>query len=170
MLVMLILYLWGKKRFMQKKPTLYEAPTSGQLKQGQNEQIVEAKRKFRLLICSPSNGGCDELTRRLKVLRKDRTSALQNLTIVRVGRNENIHTDCDDVGFDAMVKAKIDELICKKQLEKTSSLKDHYNTLLSTERNLKKKIEILKTSSSAKIADASSIATFIVSLLLFLLY
>ena len=124
---------------MNQKPTNYEKMSSDSI--GNQKPADSLKKKFRLLICSPSNGGCDELTRRLKQLRKDRTSALHavesmrgsKLSIVRVGRSESIHADCDDVVFEVMVKGKIDELMMKKQSERSNSLSDHYHTLLNTE-------------------------------------
>lgn len=157
------------QRFLHQKPaatgaTTYDKPTSGDTT-GTTIKTSEfdLKKKFRLLICSPSNGGCDELTRRLKKMRHDRTSvfhAIENsrghrFNIIRVGRTDSIHSDCDDVGFDAMVKAKMDQLICKKQSERSSSLMEHYNTLITTENNLRKKIKLLKESSSANKNDAS---------------
>lgn len=127
--------------------------------------VHEQQKKFRLLICSPSNGGCDELTRRIKMLRHERTSALHafenwrghRFSIVRVGRADSIRSanDGDDVGFDAMVKSRIDQLICKKQSERSSSLMEHYKTLITAENNLRKKIQMLKSSSSVNKNDAS---------------
>lgn len=136
--------------------------TSGS-KPAEMDASILKSRKFRLLICSPSNGGCDELTRRLKQARIDRSSAFhaleqqqkRRLSIIRIGRVESIHADCDDVGFDQMVKAKIDELAFKKQSEKSVSLKENYNSLLNTEKNLRKKIEAMKTSSSTNKNDVS---------------
>lgn len=159
---------------MHQKPTTYER-SSNEASRTTNARPTTAtnsssdgvdqmaKSKFRLLICSPSNGGCDELTRRLKQMRKDRTSAIHAIeswrghrfNIIRVGRADSIHSDCDDVGFEAMVKAKVDQLICKKQSERSSSLAEHYNTLLTTENNLRKKISILKTSSTTNQNNAS---------------
>lgn len=116
------------------------------------------------MICSPSNGGCDELTRRLKHSRNtDRSSALyaihhgqagsssslSGVRIVRVGRSEGIHSDCDDVGFESMVKIKMDELMCKRQADRSSSWMQHYNELVMAERTLKMKIHALKSSSAA---------------------
>lgn len=150
----------------QKSTSTYEkqASESGTSAKATETAVTDIKRRFRLLICSPSNGGCDELTRRIKLMRKDRTSALHNIEaqrghrfcIIRVGRSDSIHSDCDDVGFDAMVKTKIDQLICKKQSERSRSLMEHYNHLLTTENNLRKKIQMLKSGSSVNKNDASA--------------
>lgn len=108
----------------------------------------------KLLICSPSNGGCDELTRRLKAHRDHHKTksflsySNKEFLIVRLGRTESMHRDCEQVYFDNLVKIKLDELIRKKELEKSSSLKSHYVELETKENILRKKIKALKASSS----------------------
>lgn len=113
------------------------------------------KKDFKVLICSPSNGGCDELTRRIKHLKTKSHSSLHMLSrdtsgfnIVRVGRPDSIHQDCQDIALDNLAKTKIEELVCRKHSEKSDSLMDHYNHLKTTEINLVKKINNLKLSSS----------------------
>jgi hypothetical protein len=106
-----------------------------------------------MLICSPSNGGCDELTRRIKILKDSKYSNLNTLnkkdfTIVRVGRSESIHKDSDDFNLEQLCKKKFEELLRKKQCEKSSSLHEHFKTLQNTENTLIKKIKLLKSSSA----------------------
>lgn len=108
-----------------------------------------------MLICSPSNGGCDELTRRLKKLKTKKNSSLQaieqakgSFRIVRIGRSDNIHRDCEEFMFESLLKSKIDELTCKKQSEKSKSLAEHYKSLKNTEVILTKKIQAVKASSN----------------------
>jgi hypothetical protein len=108
----------------------------------------------KLLICSPSNGGCDELTRRLKAHRDHHKTksflsySNKEFQIVRLGRTESMHRDCEQVYFENLVRIKLDELVRKKELEKSSSLKSHYVELETKENILKKKIKALKASST----------------------
>lgn len=109
---------------------------------------------FKILICSPSNGGCDELTRRIKSLITKKNSNLstfemkRDFNLVRIGRSDNIHRDCEDVTLDILSRKKLDELVCNKQMEKSNSLQEHYKHLKNTEQILSKKIKALKTGNS----------------------
>lgn len=118
------------------------------------EALNKKLNSFKLLICSPSNGGCDELTRRIINLRNKKNSSInpieikREFNIVRVGRNDNIHRDCEEVTLEVLYKKKFDELICKKQLEKSNSLKEHYNNLKNTEQIMRQKLKAFKNSNA----------------------
>ena len=87
---------------------------------------------MKLMISAPSNGGCDELARRIiawKGKKMSENNSVQ-LNIVRVGRLEKIHDDCDDFVLDNLVKKKLGEMPIKgsvciyiKQTEAFISLK-----------------------------------------------
>lgn len=132
----------------------FNEATQNQSTVNTNNYPIPNMNNFKMLICSPSNGGCDELTRRIKALKESKYSNLNTLnkkdfTIVRVGRSESIHKDSDDFNLDFLCKKKFEDLLRKKQCEKSSSLHDHFKTLQNTENTLIKKIKLLKSSSTA---------------------
>ncbi|CAF1098735.1 unnamed protein product [Brachionus calyciflorus] len=120
----------------------------------QNGNMSESVRKkfanFKLLICSPSNGGCDELTRRIKTLRDKKNSSINELVmkrecnIVRVGRNDSIHRDCEEITLEYLFKKKLDQLIFEKKSEKSESLSSHFKSLQQTEKMLTSRVKAFK--------------------------
>jgi superfamily I DNA and/or RNA helicase len=103
----------------------------------------------KILICSPSNSGCDELTRKIKNNKMAKNSNLKrvgnrDILIVRVGRTDSIHRDSDEFGLDFLTEKKCDELISKSQLEKSSSLKLQYDQFNKVIPVLEKKLKIAK--------------------------
>ena len=88
---------------------------------------------LRLLVCSPSNGNCDELAKRIMALNALKggqlcSSCRHELQVVRIGRPDSIHQDCEPIMFDAQWRRKINELVIVKQCEKSSSLMGQYRT------------------------------------------
>lgn len=102
----------------------------------------EKKLSLKILICSPSNGGCDELVRRIKKLKEKSGSAIsekvlcREVKIVRVGRTENIHKDCEEMTLDYAFKKAFDQLIMEKKTAKSESLMSHYKSLQFHEKYL----------------------------------
>ena len=96
-------------------------------------------RKLKLMICSPSNAGCDEIVRRL--CRK------KDWSVVRVGVNTSIHTDSDEMNFNNLVKKKFQELLNKELCKKSSSLKEQHHTFQTRESLFRKRLRDLKTAS-----------------------
>ena len=101
------------------------------------------KQPIRILICSPSNTGCDELLRKIS---SNCTSSSQsylkilghtNLKIVRLGRSDRIHADSRDFNFDILVMAKYEEYIEKYSKKVAIRIK-----------NINEKIENAKKSDS----------------------
>ena len=108
------------------------------------------QQQFKLLIWSPSNGGCYELVRKISDIRRSNKSYLKTLCnrdikIIRLGRNESIHMDSGEFNLDTLSKKKCEELICKTQAEKTTSLNDQYKNFKNIEKMLDSKIKIGKT-------------------------
>ena len=99
---------------------------------------------MKLLVCSPSNGGCDELARRLKHdIDKDLIQVGdKEFALVRIGRMESIHGDCESIMIDRLVKKKA------ITFERSDSLTNHYKDLEIKEKNIKNKIDIAKSSSN----------------------
>ena len=94
---------------------------------------------LKILICSPSNGGCDELTRRFKSFKnKLRHEKIRELNVVRVGRIESMHRDCDEITLDNLSRKKFEELVTKKNCEKSNSLNEHYKQLTLREETMRK--------------------------------
>ena len=68
--------------------------------------------RMKLLICAPSNGGCDELARRINAWNKRKGNAAcashkSALDVVRVGRAEKVHDDCHEITLDYLVERSI---------------------------------------------------------------
>ena len=105
----------------------------------------------KILICSPSNSGCDELTRKIRNSKNSPSSYInsignRNLLIVRVGRTESLHRDSEEFSLEHLAEMKCDELVRKSLLTKTSSLKEQYNSFLNMEKVLEKKLKIARLS------------------------
>ena len=120
-----------------------------------NRNLIERKEKsilnnnlctnIKILICSPSNGGCDEIARRLKAFNREYFSATKrHLSIVRLGRFEQMHKDIEDLYIDNLTKSKVTELITKSQCEKSNSIQQSYKNFIETEKNLKDKIALMR--------------------------
>ena len=118
-----------------------------------HQQNVLRRNKLKILICSPSNYGCDEIVRRL--------SCDKELSVVRVGVSNSIHADSDKINFNNLVKKKFQELLNKKQCEKSSSLREQYESFTLRESQFRKRLKELY---SATVCDHNAV---ILILLLF---
>lgn len=116
----------------------------------------EKKFNLKIMICSPSNGGCDELARRLKKLKDTSGSAIsekvlrREANIVRVGRCENIHKDCEEMTLEFLFKKTFDHFMMEKKTAKSESLMSHYKTLQSHEKKFSIRVKEFKTSGKEK--------------------
>lgn len=116
----------------------------------------DKKFSLKILVCSPSNGGCDELARRIKKLQEKSGSAIsekvlrREAKIVRVGRSENIHKDCEEITLDFLLKTTFDQLMMEKQTAKSESLMSHYKTLQSHEKKFSLRVKEFKLSGKEK--------------------
>ena len=72
----------------------------------------------------------------------------QDLNVVRVGRIDNMHKDCDDVGLEKLARKKYEEMMNKKELEKSGSHKKHHDYLSNMEKVLSDRLRALSSSSS----------------------
>lgn len=113
-----------------------------------------SSKNAKILICSPSNSNCDEITRRIKEL-KSRPLLRPNNTktdcsILRLCSREANAREFDDFNLEILYKKHLNELINRKQCDKSSSLKEHYSNLKMKESALKKKIKILKNSNESE--------------------
>jgi len=59
-------------------------------------------KKVKILVCAPSNAGCDEIVRRLKRGVQKSDGQIYKPKLVRIG-TEAIHPDCKDVTIEALV-------------------------------------------------------------------
>ena len=104
---------------------------------------------FKLLICSPSNSGCDEITRRIKEIKHKQVLKVdqkKDIMIVRLGRTDNMHKDGEEFNLDVLSRRRFEELMTKKQCEKSKSLQEFYTTFITKENNYIKKRNALKAS------------------------
>ena len=94
-------------------------------------------------MCSPSNGGCDELTRRLKFDVDNDLIQIDNkeFGLVRVGRIESIHNDCDSILLEKLAAKKA---TCFEKAEKSDSLTEHYEAMKKMQKDLENKIRNAK--------------------------
>jgi hypothetical protein len=84
----------------------------------------------------------------LKAFKKTGSDTNKELNIVRVGRIESIHRDCDDMTLDNLARKKFESLVTKKNCEKSNSLNEHYKQLKCREETMRKKLKALKSGSS----------------------
>jgi hypothetical protein len=96
--------------------------------------------KLRILVCSPSNGGCDELTRRIKYDVDNDFIKIDDkkFGLVRVGRIESIHDDCDSILLENLAAQKG---ISYDKAEKCDSLAEYYEELKRIQKDLENKIK-----------------------------
>jgi predicted DNA helicase len=87
-----------------------------------------------ILVCAPSNAGCDEIVRRLKDGVKLKDGTLSKIKIVRIGSADAIHPDNQDVFIDSLV----DNLLLEdKDYERITALtKEFREELQSLSREL----------------------------------
>ena len=119
-------------------------------------KAMSNKQTIKILICSPSNTGCDELVRKISSSRTSSQSYLntvddKDLKIVRLGRSERIHEDSNEFNFDDLAREKYDELVDKYSKTNsncpTYSTEDHtYISLLEKENEINERIEDAKSS------------------------
>ncbi|RNA26770.1 putative helicase senataxin [Brachionus plicatilis] len=119
-------------------------------------KVNEKNLNLKIMICSPSNGGCDELTRRIKKLKEQTWSAIyervlqREAKVVRVGRTESIHKDCEEMTLDFLYKKAFDQLMMEKKTTKSESLTSHYKNLQFHEKKFTIRVKEFKTSGKEK--------------------
>jgi len=79
---------------------------------GRPQQSLSTSKK--MLVCAPSNAAVDELVMRLKEGVKTLTGEFHKLSVVRLGRSDNINAKVLDVTLDELVKAKLNLASGKK--------------------------------------------------------
>ncbi|MCJ1476050.1 DEAD-box type RNA helicase [Lambiella insularis] len=78
-----------------------------QIENGNNTQQSLLPASKKLLICAPSNAAVDELVMRLKDGVKTSNGEYYKLSIVRLGRSDNMNENVKDVTLDELVNAKL---------------------------------------------------------------
>ena len=94
-------------------------------------------------MCLPSNGGCDELTHRLKFDVDNDLIQIDNkeFGLVRLGRIESIHDDFDSI---LLEKLAAKNATCFEKAEKSDSLTEHYEAMKKMQKDLENKIRNAK--------------------------
>ena len=59
------------------------------------------------------------------------------LSVVRVGRTESMHSDCERITLDVLTRLKLDEIIRERQCAKSISLQDHCKKLTDRQTQLR---------------------------------
>jgi senataxin len=101
----------------------------------------------KLLVCAPSNAAVDELVMRLKEGVKSLTGHLHKISVIRLGRTDNINANVMDVTLDELVSAKLNTAGKKSSTEsdigKTmldhKAVSDKLNSLFEQLKELKAK-------------------------------
>ena len=88
-------------------------------------------KKVKILVCAPSNAGCDEIVRRLKRGVQKTNGEIYKPKLVRIG-TEAIHPDCKDVTLDALV----DDLFSNDMVSQSNISKSN-----QSESKLRKQLE-----------------------------
>ncbi|ORX60067.1 hypothetical protein BCR36DRAFT_50492 [Piromyces finnis] len=98
-------------------------------------------KKIKILVCAPSNAGCDEIVRRLKRGVQKNNSELYKPKLVRIG-TEAIHPDCKDVTLDALVDDLFsNDMVSQSNISKSNQSESALRTQLE---DLHKKLEDLR--------------------------
>ena len=80
----------------------------------------------------------------------------RDLSVVRVGRIDNMHKDCEDVGLENLARKKYEEMMNKKAFENSSSHQKHHDHLKNMENTLSKRLQALSSSTSSNKVMVSS--------------
>jgi hypothetical protein len=118
----------------------------------------DTRYNFKLLICSPSNGNCDELARRMKELKNKEimnSNKKKTISIVRLGRSETLNKELEEFNFEILTKKRVEDLTRKKQTEKSSSLQEYYKSMQNREIILRKRIKTLKSSTNSNFREVT---------------
>ena len=99
----------------------------------------------KLLVCAPSNAAVDELVMRLKQGVKTLNGDFHRLSIVRIGRSDNINTNVLDVTLEELVNAKLNLVDSK-----TTSTSDDIGKLMLDHKTACEEYVALRT----KVEDA----------------
>jgi hypothetical protein len=115
--------------------------------------LNQSETPLKILVCSPSNGGCDELARRLKRDIDNNLIQIQNREygIVRIGRTESIHRDCDSISFDHLVRKKFETQNLIGLENCSNSVQAHFESIITKEKNLKMKLELAKNGGNREV-------------------
>jgi len=114
----LILYSIFKRENLNKK----FAKTSDSVKE----------KNLKILICSPSNGGCDEIARRL--------IKIENLKIVRAGKDEKTR-DCERINLNFLAQNKYQESLINEKIKNSDSLLNQIKEFDTKENLFKRRIK-----------------------------
>lgn len=91
----------------------------------------------KLLVCAPSNAAVDELIMRFKEGVKTPSGEHQGISILRLGRSDNINTKVQDVTLDELVKKEL-------SLVSESALKEQTRKLMSDHQDASRKLTALR--------------------------
>jgi len=98
-------------------------------------------KKVKILVCAPSNAGCDEIVRRLKRGVQKGNGEIYKPKLVRIG-TEAIHPDCKDVTLDALVDDLFsNDMVSQSNISKSNQNESNLRTQLE---DIHKKLEDLR--------------------------
>jgi len=93
---------------------------------------------LKILVCAPSNGGCDVLARRLKFEVDNDLIQIDDkeFGLVRVGITESIHNDVGSIWLGTLAAKMVEN--AKKEID---SLNEHYEAIKKMQTDLEIKIK-----------------------------
>ncbi|ORY80090.1 hypothetical protein LY90DRAFT_664546 [Neocallimastix californiae] len=133
-------------------------------------------KKVKILVCAPSNAGCDEIVRRLKRGVQKSDGQIYKPKLVRIG-TEAIHPDCKDVTIEALVDDLFsNDIVSQNNINKSNqmegSLRKQLEDIHKSLEELRKKEEdaiinkhddILQQEISLKIGKESPFGTSLIN-------
>ena len=87
-----------------------------------SQKEISSLDNIKLLICSPSNSGCDELTRKIISAKNSSNSYLNSIFLVRVGGSKIMPSDLDKFSLEYIANKRYKELVRKSITEDMDSL------------------------------------------------
>lgn len=116
--------------------------------------VNAARRGTHILVCAPSNAGCDEIVRRLKAGIQLPNGELLRLKVVRVGAQEAIHPENLDVFLDNLVQEQMLQSREFQQLPEKGSNKAEIVGLQDELRSVREELDLLEQ--QRKLVDPDS--------------
>lgn len=120
--------------------------------------LNNAKRGAHILVCAPSNAGCDEIVRRLKTGVSLPNGELLKLKVVRVGTSEAIHPENLDVFLDNLVQEQLLASSEYKELPEKGSNKKELAALQDELRQIREDLDALEQSRKTAEPDSEEMA------------
>ncbi|KAI9032126.1 AAA domain-containing protein [Hyaloraphidium curvatum] len=116
--------------------------------------INSARKGTHLLVCAPSNAGCDEIVRRLKAGINLPNGETLKIKVVRVGTSDAVHPENLDVFLDNLVQEALLQSDEYQKLPQKDSNKAELNSVQASLRKVREEIDALEAAKKAADPDS----------------